>query len=85
MNPLDICNISDEKESRTREESSVLDDVANAELKKLISNKLPVELRATYLQMLAGESITKAKRMEVREAILKIFKETDSCLLSAVQ
>lgn len=74
MNPLDISNISDEKESRTRMPSSVVEDVERSELLKEIDRELPVELRSTYLQMRDGASVPKPKRLEVERAVMMILK-----------
>jgi DNA-directed RNA polymerase specialized sigma24 family protein len=74
MNPLDLSNICDEKESRTRMPSSVVEDVERSELLKRIDDELPVELRATYLQMRDGASVPKPKRLEVERAILNILQ-----------
>jgi DNA-directed RNA polymerase specialized sigma24 family protein len=71
--PLDITNISDERERRTRVESSSSDDAAVNELLGKIDRELPVELRGTYLQMRAGVSIPKAKRLQVEAAVKEII------------
>ncbi len=72
--PLDIDNISHDRESRTRVESSVLEDVACDELLQIIDRKLPIELRATYLQMRDGVHVPKNKRQEVENAVLDILR-----------
>jgi DNA-directed RNA polymerase specialized sigma24 family protein len=74
MNPLDISNISDEHESRTRSESGVLEDIAQAELLRIIDAALPLELRSAYLQMRDGYSVPKAKRLEVEHAVRLILQ-----------
>lgn len=78
--PLDIENISNERESNTRIESSVLEDVERDELLQLIDIKLPVELRSNYLQMRAGAKLPKGKREEVEQAVLNILKGNLPCL-----
>lgn len=80
MNTLDISNICDGDEPTTREESTVLEDIEQRELLSLIDIKLPVELRQVYLQMQAGESVPKAKRLEVEKAVLDIIGENSECL-----
>lgn len=77
MNPLDISGISDEKEPHTREESTVLSGLEQAELLSLIDSKLPVELRATYLQMKDGVFVSRARRAEVEGAIKEILSEEE--------
>lgn len=58
------------------------DGVANSEIFKRIDEALPVELRATYLQMRAGESVPKARRDEVLTFLKELFEqngEEDVC------
>lgn len=78
--PLALDNVCDEKERRTRVESSSEQDVEIDELIKLVDSQLPVELRATYLQMRAGVSVPKPKRLQVERAVTEILKGTiESC------
>jgi DNA-directed RNA polymerase specialized sigma24 family protein len=62
MRPVALDRVADEKERRTRTDSTAEGDVQAAELKRLIDEKLPVELRADYLKMLGGVSIPPARR-----------------------
>lgn len=71
--PLDISNISDEHELATREDSTVVEDVAEQELLRLIDAKLPVDMRRDYLLIRAGEKVSKAKRTRVEETIRDII------------
>lgn len=73
MQPLDLENISDEKERHTRAESDALEVAAGDELLERIDLELPVELRSYYLQMRANIPIPKAKRHEVIEAVRRII------------
>ena len=73
LNPLDITNISDENESRTRQDSTVVQDIEYKEMLATLDEKLPMELRGTYLLMLAGEHVSKSKREEVERAVLAIL------------
>lgn len=79
MNPLDISNISDERETNTRTKSGVLENIEYEELMRQIDDKLPVELRAAYLQMVQGESVPKSKRLEVEQAVLAILEGDILC------
>lgn len=79
MRPLDIQHISDEREKRTRSESTVSDDVERAELLEKIDRALPVELRSSYLQMRDGVALPRAKRQLVLDAIHKILGDEVSC------
>lgn len=73
--PLDIDNVSDEHEHRTRTESTVVEDAAVSELVERIDKQLPVEMRGDYLRMKANVHIPKGRRYQVEEAIKKIVGE----------
>lgn len=73
--PLDITNIADEKESNTRFYSNIPEQIERQELLEKIDEFLPIELRATYLQMQNGVKVSKAKRLEVERAVLEILKD----------
>lgn len=78
MSPLDITNISDEKEGAMRLNNDAENDVENKELIDIVDRALPIELRATYLQMRAGIKVSKIKKLEVEQAVLLILEgETD--------
>lgn len=79
MRPLDLDHIADEHERNTRVESEVESDVETKELLRLIDAQLNVELRATYLQMRAGEPVPKAKRRIVEKAVRDILKGAIEC------
>jgi len=72
--PLDLNNIADEREGRTRMESTVVEDLATQELLELIDLHLPIDLRANYLQMRAGVSIPKARRKQIELVIREIIQ-----------
>lgn len=81
MRPLDLGNICDEREKRTRTAPTAHQDAETAELKRLIDEQLPVDLRSDYLRMLAGVSIPKSRRDEIERvlrSILRIDQEEDS-------
>jgi len=73
MRPLDLNYISDEGEHKTKLDSTVCEDVEIQELCRLVDEKLPVDLRAAFLQMRAGVSLPKAKRQEVELAVKEIL------------
>jgi len=74
MSPRDIEHLSEEQESKARTESSVEQDAEQAELIRLVDEKLPIELRSVYLQMKAGVSVPKSKRRLVIQAVQDILK-----------
>ena len=49
------------------------DDIQMRELLARIDERLPVAIRATYLQMRAGKSVPKARRAEVEAAVRVIL------------
>lgn len=74
LKPLDITNISDANERRSRCESSSESDVEVAEMLALVDEKLPVELRATYNQMRDGVKVPKGRRVQVENAVREILR-----------
>lgn len=74
--PLDLSNINDEHESRTKTESDVEFEAAKDEMLALVDEHLPVELRAAYLQMKGGKHLPKATRERVEKAVLEILKDS---------
>jgi hypothetical protein len=75
LRPLDIQNISDEKESLTRMESVVESSVIRNELAELIDTHLSVELRPDYLRLLYDETLPKVRRERVQSAVREIFEK----------
>ena len=83
MCPLDLEHVADERERSTRVESDVESDASVSEALRLVDEHLPVELRATYLQMRAGQSVPKARRLVVENAVRDILRDAtgdgDAC------
>jgi DNA-directed RNA polymerase specialized sigma24 family protein len=78
MNPVDISLLVESSDKN-------FDEVSNKmeldEIKRIIDENLPVDFRATYLRMQAGESVPKAKRAEIERIVLEILKERGICLV----
>jgi len=72
MRPQDIHTIDDGNKS-LKLKQSVVDDANIAECIELIDKNLDVELRSTYIRMKYGESVSKAKRVKVENAIKEIL------------
>jgi hypothetical protein len=72
--PADIDRIADEDGSVTgTKQNQQVDAVEGDELRLLIDDHLPCELRAHYLAMLAGDPlISTAQKREVRRAIIRV-------------
>lgn len=77
VRPLDINHLCDDYEPAVNlnDPSSVETDVEIRECLEMIDKYLPIDLRSTYLQMREGVNVTKAKRIEVEDAIKLILKD----------
>lgn len=73
--PVDLSNICDEHEPRTRLPSTVCEDAELNEMLLLIDEHLPIDLRGDYLKMRDGVSIPKARRLLVEAAVKDILKD----------
>lgn len=69
MRPLDIQTLSDENERSVRHNHNIIDEATLAEARAVIDNNLSVELRSIYLRIKAGESVPKAKRVKLENAL----------------
>ena len=69
MRPLDIQNLSDENEKSVRQSHNIIDEATLTEARNLIDEHLSVELRSVYLRIRAGESVPKAKRVKLENAL----------------
>jgi DNA-directed RNA polymerase specialized sigma24 family protein len=72
MRPQDI-QTADDSDRSMKMNQSVVDDVNIIECLELIDLHLDVELRSTYIRMRYGESVPKAKRLKVEEAVKEIL------------
>ena len=72
MRPYDISCVS-EKSIET--DLNIAESVAIKEMFEIIDQRLPVELRQSYLQMREGISITKAKKLQLEIYIKDILSE----------
>lgn len=73
-NPLALDNVCDERERRTKSPSTAEEDAEIGEMLAIVDRELPVELRQTYLQMRAGVSVPKGKRLQVEQAVKDILR-----------
>ena len=69
MRPLDIQNLSDENEKSVRQSHNIIDEATLTEARNLIDEHLSIELRSVYLRIRAGESVPKAKRVKLENAL----------------
>jgi DNA-directed RNA polymerase specialized sigma24 family protein len=77
MNPLDITSINYERDTN----HSAVYDVEVRELIELVDEFLPPDLRASLLQMRAGQSVPKSRRLEVERAVKQILEDEGQCLI----
>lgn len=54
----------------------VSESVETSEILRIIDTKLPVSMRGDYLRMKDGESLPKARRLEVENAVREIIQES---------
>jgi len=73
--PLDIGLIADEHERNMRCQANVEESAEVDEAIRMVDEKLPVEMRADYLRMRAGEKLTKARRLKIEETVKAILKD----------
>lgn len=71
--PLD--KIDDEKELSLRRPSTVETEAETAEILRLIDERLPVELRSSWLKMRESIYLPRFKRQKVEEALLDILDD----------
>lgn len=75
MSPVALDLIPDERQQPERRLSSEVEDRAEMnEVLRRVDEGLDVELRATYLQMRAGKSVPKSRRLQVEEAVKEILR-----------
>jgi len=75
MNPIGLSNVDDVQEQYMRT-CEIADDIAShSELKQMIDDNLPTELRADYLRMLTSIYVPKNKRERVQQAVRDILEK----------
>lgn len=75
MEPLNLHNIQDERESNMRASYDLVEDLEYDEVLSLIDRHLPGELRPDYLRMRDGVTVPKHRRQKVYNAITEILHE----------
>lgn len=77
VEPLDICDISDESEPNMWHNSDTSLEVIIQEYVDLIDKYLNVSFRIDYLKMRAGAYVPKQRRIEVETEINRIIEAND--------
>ena len=73
--PLDITNVSDERERKTQTNSTVVEDVAIDEVLRLIDEGLDADHRRMLLQLREGVRLSRQDRREVERAVMEVLRE----------
>jgi len=75
MEPLDIADVRDERESNMKIGNDFIDGVEQQELIDIIDRKLEVSMRSDYLRMLHGVYVPKTRRKQIINTIVTIVVE----------
>ena len=75
MEPLDIAEIHDEKESSMKVGNHFIDTIEEKEIIEIIDKKLEVSMRSDYLRMLHGVYVPKTRREQIIDAVMVIIME----------
>lgn len=75
VEPIDIDEIDDEKETRMRNRCEILDKMTYKEMMSKIDSELEVELRLGFLQLLEGKSVNKFQREKIIGRVKEILGE----------
>jgi len=75
VEPIDIDHVNMEKESSMYYEFNPLEDMELTEIFTLINMHLEIELRADYLRMLEGISISKPRRNLIEQRLCEILEK----------
>ena len=76
--PLDIANISDEREKNMRLLGGVVDSITRKEFLSIIDKNLPISYRADYRRMMEGVSIPKQRKEKLLIKLKQIIEENYS-------
>lgn len=72
---LDIESINSDNESSLRDQYSIVSNLEEDELLRLVDKHLPIKYRADYLKMKDGAYIIKSLRDEIEQKILDIIEQ----------
>lgn len=74
MQPIDFDSVMEC--GLTRKHDDVLLEMESEELERRIDDELPLDMRADYLRLRAGEPVSKARKLTIRNAIAEILAES---------
>ena len=75
MQPIDIDSVRQEGETNMFFTVDMTENLSNKEIIRIIDRELGMSYRKDYLRMVDGVYVSKARRDEVKEEILRILKE----------
>ena len=75
MAPIGIQNVNDERESRMRQDTDIVDSIYSAQIIELLDQKIPVGLRAYWIKLKNDIKINKPEREKLLLAIRQILTE----------
>ncbi len=73
MTPIELSNVRNEYENYMKKCVSVEHQISYKEIRKIIDENLPIEMRANYLRMLSDVYISKSKRILIQDTIREIL------------
>jgi DNA-directed RNA polymerase specialized sigma24 family protein len=74
IQPIDVESVMDY--GCAKKSDIVLLEMESQELERLIDDKLPMDMRADYLRLRAGEPVSKSRKLTIRNAVADILAES---------
>jgi DNA-directed RNA polymerase specialized sigma24 family protein len=75
VEPIDIYQIDDEKETNMRHRCENFNNMSYNEMMTKIDNELEVDLRLGFLRLLEGKSVSKFQREKIVDRVKEILSE----------
>jgi DNA-directed RNA polymerase specialized sigma subunit len=75
MEPLDISNIRDDRESKMRISDDFVIDIENKEIVHIVNRHMDISMRSDYLRMLDGVYVPKPRRVQILASVYQIVEE----------
>lgn len=73
--PITIDSVSDENEPRMSNNSSIVENIAGSEIINLLDRYIPIEFRQDYLRLKSGATVSKHRKIKIKEIIEDILTE----------
>ncbi len=76
MDTIDFESIDDKNEHHMfTKDSSIIDDIDNAEIIEKIKSKIPLNYLDTYIKYINGIKLTSSAKTKIKEIIINILKD----------